>query len=60
MLKSDADFETMLDFQKEVDTVVNFEHDNVIRLLGICTDQIDQTCMIWNLEHLVNCYGKVI
>ena len=52
MLKSDADFETMLDFQKEVDTVVNFEHQNVIRLLGICTKQIDQTCMIFEYMEL--------
>ena len=52
MLKSDAEFETMLDFQKEVDTVVNFEHKNVIRLLGICTEQIDQTCMIFEYMEL--------
>ena len=52
MLKSDADFKTMLDFQKEVDTAVNFEHRNVIRLLGICTKQIDQTCMIFEYMEL--------
>ena len=52
MLKSDADFKTMLDFQKEVDTVVNFEHNNVIRLLGICIEQIDQTCMIFEYMEL--------
>ena len=52
MLKSDADPKTMLDFQKEVDTVVNFEHQNVIRLLGICTKQIDQTCMIFEYMEL--------
>ena len=52
MLKSDADFKTMLDFQKEVDTAVNFEHKNVIRLLGICTKQIDQTCMIFEYMKL--------
>ena len=47
MLKFDADFEVMLDFQKEVETVINFEHKNVIRLLGICTEKLDQTCMIF-------------
>ena len=52
MLKSDADFKTMLDFQKEVDTAVNFEHRNVIRLLGICTKQINQTCMIFEYMEL--------
>ena len=52
ILKSDADVKTMLDFQKEVDTVVNFEHNNVIRLLGICTEQIDQTCMIFEYMEL--------
>ena len=52
MLKSDADSKTMLDFQKEVDTVVNFEHLNVIRLLGICTKQINQTCMIFEYMEL--------
>ena len=30
MLKADADYEMTSDFQKEVDTVVNFEHENVI------------------------------
>ena len=52
MLKSDAYLKAMLDFQKEVDTVVNFEHINVIRLLGICTEQIDQTCMIFEYMEL--------
>ena len=41
MLKTDADLKIVLDFVKEVDTVVNFEHENVIRLLGICTEQLD-------------------
>ena len=52
MLKTDADYEMMLDFQKEVDTVVNFEHENVIRLLGICTEQLDQICMIFEYMEL--------
>jgi len=52
MLKSDADFEVMLNFQKEVDTVVNFEHENVIKLLGICTEQLNQTCMIFEYMEL--------
>ena len=52
MLKADADFEMMLDFQKEVDTVVNFEHKNVIRLLGICTEQLDHICMIFEYMEL--------
>ena len=52
MLKADADFEMMLDFQKEVDTVVNFEHENVIRLLGICTEQLDHICMIFEYMEL--------
>ena len=52
MLKSDADVKAMLNFQKEVDTAVNFEHNNVIRLLGICTKQIDQTCMIFEYMEL--------
>ena len=52
MLKADADYEMMLDFQKEVDTVVNFEHENVIRLLGICTEQLDQICMIFEYMEL--------
>ena len=52
MLKADADFEVMLDFQKEVDTVVNFDHENVIKLLGICTEEIDQTCMIFEYMEL--------
>ena len=52
MLKADADLEMMLDFQKEVDTVVNFEHENVIRLLGICTEQLDHICMIFEYMEL--------
>ena len=52
MLKTDADLKTMLDFQKEVDTVVNFEHENVIRLLGICTEQLDHICMIFEYMEL--------
>lgn len=52
MLKADADFEVMLNFKKEVETVVNFEHENVIRLLGICTEQLDKTCMIFEYMEL--------
>ena len=52
MLKTDADLKTVLDFQKEVDTVVNFEHENVIRLLGICTEQLDHICMIFEYMEL--------
>ena len=52
MLKADADFEMLLDFQKEVDTVVNFEHENVIRLLGICTEQLDHICLIFEYMEL--------
>ena len=52
MLKTDADLKIVLDFVKEVDTVVNFEHENVIRLLGICTDQLDHICMIFEYMEL--------
>ena len=52
MLKADAEYEMTSDFQKEVDTVVNFEHQNVIRLLGICTEQLDQICMIFEYMEL--------
>ena len=52
MLKADADFEVMLDFQKEVESIANFDHENVIKLLGICTEEIDQTCMIFEYMEL--------
>ena len=52
MLKADAEYEMMSDFQKEVDTVVNIEHENVIRLLGICTEQLDRICMIFEYVEL--------
>ena len=52
MLKTDADLKIVLDFVKEVDTVVKFEHKNVIRLLGICTEQLDQICMIFEYMEL--------
>ena len=52
MLKTDTDLKIVLDFVKEVDTVVNFEHENVIRLLGICTEQLDQICMIFEYMEL--------
>ena len=52
MLKTNTDLKTVLNFQKEVDTVINFEHENVIRLLGICTEQLDQICMIFEYMEL--------
>ena len=51
-LKADADFDVMLNFQKEVDTVVNFEHENVIRLVGICIQEVEKTCMIFEYMDL--------
>ena len=51
-LKTDADFDVMLNFQKEVDTVVNFEHKNVIRLVAICIEQVERTCMIFEYMDL--------
>jgi len=51
-LKADADFDVMLNFQKEVDTVVNFEHENVIRLLAICIEEVERTCMIFEYMDL--------
>ena len=52
MLKTNTDLKIVLDFVKEVDTVVNFEHENVIRLLGICTKQLDHICMIFEYMEL--------
>ena len=52
MLKTNTDLKIVLDFVKEVDTVVNFEHENVIRLLGICTEQLDHICMIFEYMEL--------
>ena len=52
MLKTNTDSKTVLAFQKEVDAVVNFEHENVIRLLGICTEQLDHICMIFEYMEL--------
>ena len=52
MLKTNTDLNTVLDFVKEVDTVVNFEHENVIRLLGICTERLDHICMIFEYMEL--------
>jgi len=51
-LKADADFDVMLSFQREVDTVVNFEHENIIRLVGICIEEVQKTCMIFEYMDL--------
>ena len=52
MLKTNTNLKIVLDFVKEVDTVVNFEHENVIRLFGICTEQLDHICMIFEYMEL--------
>ena len=49
-LKNNSVQEILVEFVKEVKTCAEFDHDNVVRLLGICTST--QTCMIFEYMDL--------
>ena len=50
-LKQDAQTDLLEEFCKEVKTCMQFEHENVIRLIGVCTESI-QKCMIFEYMDL--------
>lgn len=52
-LKEEAEFEAVEEFCKEVKVCVQFEHENVIRLLAVCTTT-SQKCMIFEFMDLGN------
>lgn len=52
-LKEEAEYEALEEFCKEVKVCVQFEHDNVIRLLAVCTTAT-QKCMIFEFMDLGN------
>ena len=52
-LKEEAEYEAVEEFCKEVKVCVQFEHENVIRLLAVCTT-IAQKCMIFEFMDLGN------
>ena len=50
-LKDDANPERLQDFAKEVNVCVQFDHPNIVRLLGVCTASA-QRCMIFEYMDL--------
>ena len=52
-LKEEAEYEAVEEFCKEVKVCVQFEHENVIRLLAVCTTTA-QKCMIFEFMELGN------
>ena len=52
-LKEEAEYEAVEEFCKEVKVCVQFEHENVIRLLAVCTTS-SQKCMIFEFMDLGN------
>ena len=52
-LKEEAESGTLEDFCKEVKVCVQFEHINIIRLLGVCTTSTNK-CMIFEFMDLGN------
>jgi serine/threonine protein kinase len=52
-LKEEAEYEAVEEFCKEVKVCVQFEHENVIRLLAVCTTAA-QKCMIFEFMDLGN------
>ena len=52
-LKEGAESESLEDFCKEVKVCVQFEHVNIIRLVGVCTTSTDK-CMIFEFMDLGN------
>ena len=50
-LKEDAEKDQLEDFCKEVQTCIQFDHKNVIRLVGVCSQSI-QKCMIFEYMDL--------
>lgn len=53
MLKEDSEYEAVEEFCKEVKVCVQFEHENVIRLLAVCTTSAHK-CMIFEFMDLGN------
>lgn len=52
-LKEEAESDILEDFCKEVKVCVQFEHKNIIRLLGVCTTSTNK-CMIFEFMDLGN------
>ena len=52
-LKEEAEYEAVEEFCKEVKVCVQFEHENIIRLLAVCTTTA-QKCMIFEFMDLGN------
>ncbi len=50
-LKDNSNADSLRDFAKELKTCLQFDHPNVIRLLGVCTTSVEK-CMIFEFMDL--------
>ena len=53
-LKENAEDEMELTFQRELEILSNFNHPNVIPLVGVCLDKSGPMCLILG-KYMLNC-----